>query len=131
MNAEPITQQENVYNLNKILHRMRISTFLFKETFSQFSDKGFITFCVKCKESINHPYLTEFGNYYTAIDIDELFSHSEMIYNWVREGMKTEIYINTMYDFNSMTNIELDFLRCMSNSKSICELDIKLELMGY
>jgi hypothetical protein len=121
---------------------MGISTFLFKETFSQFSDKGFITFCVKCKESIsiNHPYLTEigncytainFGNYYTAIDIDELFSHSEMIYNWVIEGMKTEIYINTMYDFNSMTNIELDFLRCMANSKSICELDIKLKLIGY
>jgi hypothetical protein len=112
---------------------MGISTFLFKETFSQFDDNDFITFCVKCKESIsiNHSHLNEFGNYYTAIDIDELFSHSEMIYNWVREGMKTEIYINTMYDFNSMTNIELDFLRCMANSKSICELDIKLKLIGY
>ena len=112
---------------------MGISTFLFKETFSQFSDEGFITFCVKCKKSmsIHHPHLNEFGNYYTAIDIDELFSHSEMIYNWVREGMETEKYISTMYDFKLMTNIELDFLRCMANSKSIYEFDIKLKLMGY
>lgn len=91
--------------------------------------------------SVPHKYSgssVEFGSW---LSIDEMFNYSDEIYRMIDSidlYRADKNYIGKKYhhsymfaDFSNLNDAGYDFLKCITNSKSLDEFKLRLQLMGY
>lgn len=90
--------------------------------------------------SVPHKYIGSSVEFGAWLSIDDMFSYYDEIYRLIDSidsyrADKNYIgkYINSyrLADFSNLNDAGYDFLKCITNSKSLDEFKLRLQIMGY
>jgi hypothetical protein len=124
---------KNIVKLNNLLNDIGGTGFKFVD--GMLFKSRIISISVPHKYNIGSS--VEFGSW---LSIDEMFNYSDEIYRLI-DGIdlyradKNYMgkYLNSymLADFSNLNDAGYDFLKCITNSKSLDEFKLRLQLMGY